>query len=189
MDAVATNAVLGLSKLTALAPPAVLPTIAPALQTLAPVIGNLGLPPATLGLVPPPGIALPMSNPGVGMLAAPSIVTPVLSQPQEALRQAQVVVLSPSWSHALAPLSTTIFKFARYFFSFRNHLTWYTQVLIILKYDKHNCCSASNNLTQHVHPSQRINWVVLTALSLLVNSKKMVFRTKIYNLKKSTLSK
>uniref|UniRef100_A0A1B6HWX0 RRM domain-containing protein n=1 Tax=Homalodisca liturata TaxID=320908 RepID=A0A1B6HWX0_9HEMI len=87
MDAVATNAVLGLSKLTsALAPPAVLPTIAPALQTLAPVISNLGIPPTQLGLVPPPGIALP--TPALGMLPAPSVVTPVLAQPQEALRRA-----------------------------------------------------------------------------------------------------
>jgi len=86
MDAVAANAVVGLSKLTsALAPPAVLPTIAPALQTLAPV---MGIPPTQLGLVPPPGIALPMGNSGMGMLGAPSVITPVLSQP-DALRRAQ----------------------------------------------------------------------------------------------------
>lgn len=99
----------GLSKLTSqLAPPAVIPTISPALQQLGPVmqsLGPLGIQPSQLGLVPPPGIAIPTPGfrqptpivPGqVGMLPAPSVVTPVLSQPvagstnaQEALRRAQ----------------------------------------------------------------------------------------------------
>lgn len=84
----------GLSNLTsALAPPAVLPSMAPSLQNLAP----LGLPPNQLGLVPPPGLAHPMAAP-VGVLAAPSIITPMqLANPQEALRraheQAQVLLI------------------------------------------------------------------------------------------------
>uniref|UniRef100_A0A1B6CBS2 RRM domain-containing protein n=2 Tax=Clastoptera arizonana TaxID=38151 RepID=A0A1B6CBS2_9HEMI len=109
MDAVATNAVLGLSKLSStLTQPAILPTM-PTLQTLAPVmqtLAPLGIQPTQLGLVPPPGIAIPTSfrtptpviqgNPGLGMLPAPSVVTapmlaqtPVATNAQEALRRAQ----------------------------------------------------------------------------------------------------
>lgn len=82
--------------------------MSPGLQQLGPVmqsLGPLGIQPSQLGLVPPPGIAIPTPGfrqptpivPGqVGMLPAPSVVTPVLSQPvagstnaQEALRRAQ----------------------------------------------------------------------------------------------------
>ncbi|XP_075222402.1 poly(U)-binding-splicing factor hfp isoform X3 [Lycorma delicatula] len=114
MDAVASNAVLGLSKLTSsLGTPAVIPTLPPALQTLAPVMQNLsplGIQTPQLGLVPPPGIAIPQQFRApapiipttnlAGVLPAPSLVTPTLmSAPagvvnnqgstQEALRRAQ----------------------------------------------------------------------------------------------------
>lgn len=108
MDAVATNAVLGLSNLTtSLGPPTVLPALAPgAIQVGVGAIQPVGL------AVPPPGIAIPQQFrapapiiPGeiAAVLPAPAVVTPTLmSQPiavgvaaanqtqqqQEALRRA-----------------------------------------------------------------------------------------------------
>ncbi|XP_039282562.1 poly(U)-binding-splicing factor half pint isoform X2 [Nilaparvata lugens] len=87
MDAVASNAVLGLS---GLGPPTVLPALTPGA-----VVGGLGVgaiqPQLGVGLVPPPGIAIPQTFrapapiiPGeiAAVLPAPAVVTPTLmSQP------------------------------------------------------------------------------------------------------------
>ncbi|KAF6199633.1 hypothetical protein GE061_005931 [Apolygus lucorum] len=92
MDAVATNAVLGLSKLTAIQP-TVIPAVVP------------GMVPTQAGVLPPPGIAIPQAIPvttvGAGFRAptpiipGPGVVAPVLAAApqsatvqQEALRRA-----------------------------------------------------------------------------------------------------
>ncbi|XP_014255066.1 poly(U)-binding-splicing factor half pint isoform X2 [Cimex lectularius] len=89
MDAVATNAVLGLSKLTStLSQPSVIPATLP------------GLVPTQAGVLPPPGIAIPQPVgqfrtpqpiiPGAPGVVAPTILTaPQVSSQQEALRRAQ----------------------------------------------------------------------------------------------------
>ncbi|XP_014286590.1 poly(U)-binding-splicing factor half pint isoform X4 [Halyomorpha halys] len=90
MDAVATNAVIGLSKLTStLGTPAVIPATVPLVPTQA-------------GVLPPPGIAIPQPLPVAGQFRAPQpiipapgvvaptlIATPTATNSQEALRRAQ----------------------------------------------------------------------------------------------------
>lgn len=90
MDAVATNAVIGLSKLTStLGTPAVIPAAVPLVPTQA-------------GVLPPPGIAIPQPLPVAGQFRAPQpiipapgvvaptlIATPGATNSQEALRRAQ----------------------------------------------------------------------------------------------------
>uniref|UniRef100_A0A0K8SVI9 RRM domain-containing protein n=2 Tax=Lygus hesperus TaxID=30085 RepID=A0A0K8SVI9_LYGHE len=93
MDAVATNAVLGLSKLTAIQP-TVIPAVVP------------GLVPTQAGVLPPPGIAIPQAIPVTAVsggfraptpiIPGPGVVAPVLAAApqsatvqQEAIRRAQ----------------------------------------------------------------------------------------------------
>ncbi|XP_018909855.1 poly(U)-binding-splicing factor half pint isoform X2 [Bemisia tabaci] len=103
MDAVASNTLIGLSKLGQLNPGATIPaTTVPGLQTLAPVLQAVPGQLPVGAAIPPPGIAIPQQIrapvpiiPGQPLIAPPTVVNPVLSQGlpnmnnPDALRRAQ----------------------------------------------------------------------------------------------------